>query len=148
MSITLIGRGASYEFRWRRWALLRDTVAVNLEKGASGTFFPHFASIGDALVTSVFRVPAQELGDELTAMTHALARHSLDDLMIGRATAAVLYMGARLETPRRLTRAELVEIAPIGDARNLTEYFGSMIESMLHVCAHPAEDGTLAVIDG
>jgi hypothetical protein len=50
MSLAMIGRGASYEFRWRRWALLRDTVAMHLEDGRSGTRYPQLARVGDAMM--------------------------------------------------------------------------------------------------
>lgn len=148
MSITLIGEGAAYEFRWRRWALLRDAVAVHLEGGTTGALFPRLASIGDALVTTTLRLPARELVDELTAIARALTRYPLDALAMGPATAAVLYMGARVTEPRPLSPHELADIAPVGEARNLAEYFASMLDSMLHVCAHPAADGTIAVVDG
>jgi hypothetical protein len=50
MRQAMIGAGASFEFRWRRWALLRDTVAARLEGGEVGKKFPLLASIGNALV--------------------------------------------------------------------------------------------------
>jgi hypothetical protein len=147
MSLAMIGRNASYEFRWRRWALLRDTAALHLEDGKSGTRFPRFASIGDALIDPL-RIPARELADEIRAMQPALARHPVTALVLGPATAAILYMGARLESPRPLTNAEIAQISPLGDARNLAEYFASMLDSMSHVCQHAADDGTIEVIDG
>lgn len=45
MSLAMIGSKSAFEFRWRRWALLRDTVLF-LEPTPGR--FGHFHSVGDA----------------------------------------------------------------------------------------------------
>lgn len=147
MSLALIGQGASYEFRWRRWALLRDTVAAHLEDGKTGSRFPRFASIGNALV-SPLKLPAQELRREIAAIREGLGPLPITELMLGEATAAVLYIGARVETPRPLTRTELAQIAPIGDVIKLDDYFLSMFTSIVEVCDSADDEGMVEVIDG
>ena len=147
MSLALIGQGASYEFRWRRWALLRDTVAAHLENGTTGSRFPRFASIGNALL-SPLKLPAQELRREIHAIRDGLGPLPITALTIGPATAAVLYIGTRMETPRPLTRTELVQIAPVGDAIKLDDYFLSMFTSIVDVCDSANDDGMIEVIDG
>jgi hypothetical protein len=147
MSLALIGKGASYEFRWRRWALLRDAVAVHLEGGTSGAAYPRFAAIGDALF-GVQRLPAAELASELRAVRAGLEDQPVTALVIAETTAAVLYMGARIAAPRLLTASELTQVAPVGSARSLAEYFASMIDSMAEVCAAPFDDGLIDVVDG
>lgn len=147
MSLALIGKQSSYEFRWRRWSLLRDCVAAHLEHGAYGSRFPQFASIGDAL-DAALRLPARELGAEIATMRDELARHPATDLVLGPATAAVLYLGVKLDAPRPLTARELGQIVPPRDGETLADYFGSMLESIAEVCRNPADDGTLEVVDG
>lgn len=142
----MIGQGASYEFRWRRWALLRDTVAAHLEDGKTGTRFPRFASIGDALLAPL-KLPARELHQEIAAMRDGLGPLPITALVLGEATAAVLYIGAKMDAPRPLTRTELAQIAPIGDTIRLGDYFLSMFTSIIEVCDSDSE-GMVEVIDG
>lgn len=144
----MLGKDASYEFRWRRWALLRDAVIAHLEDGRAGARFPQFASIGNALGVGSVHLPAAPLAEEVAEIKRALAARTIDDLVLGTSTAAVLYPTTKLEAPRPLTRTELNQIAPIGDESTLDQYFASMLDSMLHVCAHPAADGTIEVYDG
>lgn len=145
MSLAMIGRKSAFEFRWRRWALLRDTV-MSLETAVGR--FPHLYSIGDALAHGSLRVSAAALGEEVrTAMT-LMAGRTLDDLAISPSTAAVLYLGTKLDAPRALTAHERNQIAPPGCATDLAEYFRSMCESMLDVCSHPLDDGHIEILDG
>ena len=148
MSLALVGRNASYEFRWLRWVLLRDTVASRFEDGVMGSRFPRFASIGDALVCGVVRLPADQLATEIKTIQTSLAGVPIDALVLGPATAATLYPGAKLEEPRPLNTRELAQIAPIGSAKDLQEYFSSMCESIADVCANPADNGMVEVLDG
>ena len=143
MSLALLGAGASYEFRWRRWSLLRDVVEAHL-----GGDFPVFMSIGEALGGATIRLSAQKLASEMRALRDLLVDRPITDLVIGPTTARVLYPRATIEAPRPLTHLELNQVAPIGDSTTLAHYFSSMIDSILDVCAHPLEDGTVEVIDG
>lgn len=144
----MLGKGASYEFRWRRWALLRDAVVAHLEDGKPGSRFPEFATIGDALGVDSVSIEATKLARELREIRAALGKLSVDDLVLGPPTASVLYRGTTLEAARPLTRTELLQIAPPGGAETLEQYFSTMFESMLHVCASPTEDGTIEILDG
>jgi hypothetical protein len=141
----MIGNQAAFEFRWRRWALLRDTV-MSLEPAAGR--FPHLYSIGDALAHGSLRVSAAALGEEVRTVMTLLAGRTLDDLAISPSTAAVLYFGTRLDAPRTLTANERNQIAPPGSAADLAEYFRSICESMLEVCRHPLDDGHVEILDG
>lgn len=143
----MIGRSASYEFRWRRWALLRDVVATHLEGARAGTRYPQFASVGRALGVGSFRINAAALAEELRSIRDALAMRPLGDLVLGPLTASVLYPTLNLQTARPLTRTELSHVAPIGDEKTLDEYFSSMLDSMLDVCNHPSAEGTIEIID-
>ena len=142
----MLGNNASYEFRWRRWALLRDVVITHLD--SESEHYRQFTSIGNALGTPSVRIPAAALASELEAIRAALTTRSVDELVISPTTASVLYPTVRLEEPRRMTRTELLQVAPIGDEKTLAEYFASMIDSMLHVCANPSADGMIEVVDG
>jgi hypothetical protein len=148
MSLALVGRGASYEFRWLRWVLLRDTVSVLIEGGLIGSKFPRFASIGDALTVGPVRIPADQLADEIAAIRTALTGVPLDALVLAPSTASALYLGAKFNEPRRLTASELAQIAPSGTAKDLREYFSSLCDSLANVCAHPGEHGMVLSIDG
>jgi hypothetical protein len=145
MSLAMIGNQAAFEFRWRRWALLRDTV-MSLEPTVGR--FPHLFSIGDALAAGSLRVSAAALGEEVRSVMTLLAGHTLDDLAISPSTAAVLYLGTKLDVPRKLTSHERNQIAPPGCANDLAEYFRSMCESMLDVCRSPLDDGHVEILDG
>lgn len=148
MSLTMLGKGASYEFRWRRWALLRDAVIAHLEHNRPGSRFPQFAAIGNALGVPSIKLAAATLATEIEAIRTQLASRTVDDLVISAATASVLYPNVKLDIPRALTKAELQQIAPFGDERTLDAYFSSMLDSMLHVSNHPESDGTIEVLDG
>jgi hypothetical protein len=148
MSLAAVGDGASYEFRWLRWVLLRDTVSARCEDGLTGSRYPRFASIGDALVVSPVRIPADQLAKEIAEIQHALTALPIDALVLGPSTAATLYLGVQFTEPRHLTRAELAQIAPPGSAKDLGEYFSSLCDALLHVCAHPGEHGMIQIIDG
>src|SRR5688572_21249173 len=141
MSLALIGQGASYEFRWRRWALLRDTLAMHVDKP-----FPRFAEIGTALASSC-KLPADELASEIVAIRSAISHMPIAKLAIGEQTAAVLYPRSPVSA-RLLTETELSEVAPVGYSKDLGDYFSSMLDSIANVCAHPAADGTVEVLDG
>lgn len=144
----MLGQGASYEFRWRRWALLRDAVVAHLEGGTSGSRFPQFAAIGNALGVASVRLPGAALAAELEAIRSGFAAHTLDDLVMGVSTASVLYPNVQLEAARPLSNAERHHIAPPGESRTLDQYFSAMLESMLQVAEHPDRDGTIEVLDG
>lgn len=148
MSLALIGANASYEFRWRRWALLRDVVATHLEGENVGSRYPQFASIGRALGMESVRIPAKVLAAELREIGEALAKHPVTDLVLGPITAQVLYPALALERSRPLTRTELAHVAPIGDETTLDRYFASMLNSMLDVCASPGDGDEIEVLDG
>ena len=148
MSLAMIGKHASYEFRWRRWALLRDVVVTHLERPSQGERFVQFESIGNALGVASAHIPAAALERELRQIRARLAEHPVSDLVLGPITARVLYPTLTLEKARPLTHGELAHVAPIGDEKTLDQYFSSMIDSMLEVCAHPNEDGTIEIHDG
>ncbi|NVB81650.1 MAG: hypothetical protein HOV81_24865 [Kofleriaceae bacterium] len=142
MSLALLGRNASYEFRWRRWALLRDTVEALL-----GPRFPTVASFGDVLTRGPRRIVASVLAQEVTDIVHLLGRHAIDKLMLGPQTAAVLYPRMTIARARPLTGLELEEVAPIGSAHSLGEYFASTCDSIEYVCRNPFIDGTVELVD-
>ena len=142
MSLALIGKGSSFEFRWRRWALLRDT-AMNL----STTPRPCLYAIGDGLLKPV-RFHAGGLAQDVEAVRRMLRGKSVDLLAIAPATAAVLYMGARLSEPRPLTPVERSQVAPAREGSDLADYFASLLDSIYEVCGHPFDDGCVEVIDG
>lgn len=144
----MLGREASYEFRWRRWALLRDAVVAHLEDARPGSRFPQFATIESALGVVSIRLPAGELAKELETIRTELAKRTVDDLVMGEVTASVLYPTVRPAGPRPLTQTERHEIAPPGESTSLDQYFSSMLESMLHVCSRPDADGKIEVLDG
>lgn len=141
----MVGKQASFEFRWRRWALLRDVVAAHLDDGSR---YRRLASIGEALGVDSLRIPAAELEKELLEIRAGLAGRSMNDLVLGPITAKVLQPTVKLDAARPLTRNELSQLAPIGTDETLDQYFASMIDSMLEVCAHPDETGMIEVHDG
>lgn len=145
MSLALIGNGASYEFRWRRWSLLRDTIELVAPELVAGS--PGFYSIGNGLMES-FRLSAKSLAAEIAAIMAAFEGAPLEQLAISPATASVIYLGAKLEGTRPLTPLERNQIAPPGTAKDLAEYFASMLESMARVCERPQDDGCVEVVDG
>lgn len=148
MSLALVGHGASYEFRWLRWVLLRDTVTVHLEGGVVGARFPHFVSIGNALIAGPVQIHAEQLARELGEMQAALSGLPLESLVLSPSTASALYLGVPFAAPRGLTVSELAQIAPIGTAKDVREYFSSLCDSLAQVCAHPGEQGMVLCIDG
>jgi hypothetical protein len=143
MSLAVIGRDSSCEFRWRRWALLCDTL---------GTFdqtqgrFPLLASIGRAM-NGPLRIPARELASEIRAVQQVLSGRPVTQLAISPATAAILYMGARLEQPRPLTARELEQVAPPGTSLDLAEYFASTCDAIAAACSAAFDDDCVEVID-
>ncbi len=143
VSLALVGAGASYEFRWRRWALLRDTVAAHFEDGVAGTRFPTLLAIGAGSV----RVPANEFAFEIVKIRELLRGCAIEGLRISHQTSTILYQSA-VPGSRPLRPNELAQIAPVGDARDLEEYFSSMLDSFADVCAPPAADGTVEALDG
>lgn len=144
----MIGNLASYEFRWRRWALLRDVIVTHLEQAKAGSRYKHFASIGHALGKESVRIPAEALTNELREIRGKLAERSVADLVLGPVTASVLYPDVKLEAARPLTARELTHIAPIRSEETLDQYFALMLDSMLEVCARPDADGMIEVHDG
>lgn len=142
----MISKRASFEFRWRRWALLRDAVATHLESDSPGSRYPHFASIGRALGVGSMRIPAAPLATELREIREGLAKHPITDLVLGPITASILYPAAKLTESRPLTQAELAHVAPVGNERTLDGYFASMLDSMLEVSETDQE--TIEVVDG
>jgi hypothetical protein len=87
MSLAAIGDGASYEFRWRTWALLRDVVVANLDEES----IPAFASIGDAMVEGTLRLDAAALLVDIERIREWLVGRSFDELVLGPRTSALLH---------------------------------------------------------
>jgi hypothetical protein len=144
MSLAVIGDDASYEFRWRTWALLRDVVVANLDEASIETF----ASLGDALVNGSIRVNAQALATNLATIREWLVGKPFEALVIGPRTSAIVHMTSMANTRRALSRREIENIRPIADSKDLAEYFAVMLDSLGRVCSKPHPDGTIEVIDG
>ena len=142
MSLAVIGKGASYEFRWRTWALLRDVVVANLGENAA----PAFCSLGDALVKEL-RVDAGALTAEVGRIRAWLVGKSFDELVLGPRTSAMLHFTEAATTRRPLTRKEIERIRPIADSPDLADYFRTMLDSFVHVSESPLDDGMLEVVD-
>ncbi len=148
MSLAIVGQEASYEVRWRYWALLSDTITAVLEAGVPGSRYPRVHSIGSALVEGSIEIAADGLAQELRAIRLGLQGHALDGLMVSPRTAAVLYPGAHLEASRPLNAFEMRQIAPPGQAKDLADYFAFLLDSIEHVCASPKSGGQIEVVDG
>lgn len=142
MSLAVIGKGASYEFRWRTWALLRDVVVANLDEASVSTF----CSLGDALVKEL-RVDASALASEIARIRDWLVGKSFDELVLGPRTSAMLHFSDKPTERRPMTRNELERIRPVADSPDLADYFRTMLDSFAHVSEHPQDDGTLEVVD-
>ena len=144
MSLAVIGDGASYEFRWRTWALLRDVIVANLDEAA----LPAFCSLGDALVKGAMRVDAAALAADVARIREWLVGKSFDELVLGARTSSLLHFTDMATERRSLTRKEIENIRPISDSKDLAEYFATMLDSLDRVCRHPTADGTIEVVDG
>ncbi|HEU0029500.1 MAG TPA: hypothetical protein VFQ53_02620 [Kofleriaceae bacterium] len=144
MSLALIGNGASYEFRWRTWALLRDVVVAHLDEET----LPAFCSLGDAMVNNHMHVDAAQLAEDVQQIRAWLVDKPFDLLVLGSRTSSLLHFTAAPPTRRQLTRKEIEDIRPIADSKDLAEYFATMLDSMERVAQHPADDGTLELVDG
>ncbi|MDQ3299433.1 MAG: hypothetical protein M3619_22880 [Myxococcota bacterium] len=144
MSLALIGNGASYEFRWRTWALLRDVLVTHLDE----TSLPGFCLLGDAMVDGTLRIEAAVLAADLARIRAWLVGRPFEDLVLGPRTSAMLHLVTRPPARRALTQTEIENIRPITGSEDLAEYFATMLDSMDRVCAHPNEDGTVEVVDG
>lgn len=143
MSLAVIGDGASYEFRWRTWALLRDVLVANIDEAS----LPAFSSLGDAMVTAL-NLDAAALAGEIVRIREWLVGRSFDELVLGPRTSAMLHLTNMAIERRALTRKEIDRIRPIADSKDLAEYFATMLDSFERVAAHPNADGTIEVIDG
>lgn len=144
MSLAVIGVGASYEFRWRTWALLRDVVVANMDEREVESF----ASIGDALVNGSMRLDAKALAADIVLIREFLAGKPFEALVIGPRTSAIVHMTSMANTRRPLSRREIESIRPIADSKDLGDYFATMLDSLDRVCGKPHPDGTIEVLDG
>jgi hypothetical protein len=144
MSLAVIGEDASYEFRWRTWALLRDVVVANLDEAT----IEAFASLGDALVSGTLRLNARSLAADVATIREWLVGKPFEALVIGPRTSAIVHMTSMANTRRPLSRREIENIRPIADSKDLAEYFAVMLDSLDRVCKNPHADGTIEVIDG
>lgn len=144
MSLAVIGQDASYEFRWRTWALLRDVVVANLDEAAVETF----ASLGDALVDGSIRVNAAALAADIARIREFLVGKPFEALVIGPRTSSIVYMTSKTNVRRPLTRREIENIRPIADSKDLADYFAVVLDSFERVCSKPSPDGTIEVVDG
>jgi hypothetical protein len=144
MSLAVIGQDASYEFRWRAWALLRDVVVTNLDEAS----IEAFASLGDALVNGSMRVNAQALAADIATIREWLVGKPFEALVIGPRTSAIVHMTSMANTRRPLSRREIENIRPIADSKDLAEYFAVMLDSLARVSSKPYADGSIEVVDG
>ena len=144
MSLAVIGNGASYEFRWRTWALLRDVVVAHLDEA----MLMAFCALGDAMVAAPQRVVAVDLAADVARIRAFLAGRPFEDLVLGPRTSQMLHFAPKVATRRPMTRLEVENIRPIAGSADLAEYFATMLDSLDRVCAHPTADGTLEVVDG
>jgi hypothetical protein len=144
MSLAIIGAGASYEFRWRTWALLRDVLVANLDESTLAAF----CALGSAMVEGTVRVKADELAADIGRIREWLVGKPFSNLVIGPRTSALVHFTQKAIRPRPLNWNEINRIRPIADSTDLAEYFATMLESFTEVCAHPAPDGTLEIVDG
>lgn len=140
----MIGNGASYEFRWRTWALLRDVVVAHLDEES----LPGFCALGDAMVDGALRVRADLLLADIDRIRAWLVGRPFDDLVLGPRTSALLHFTAQPTQRRPLTENEIERIRPVAGSTDLAEYFATMLDSMARVCARPAADGTVEIVDG
>ncbi len=94
------------------------------------------------------RLVAETLAHEVAGLSKELVGVPFTALVVAPATASALYLGVPSTRPRSLTPREVAQIAPAGTSRDLAEYFSSLCDSIRHVCAHPAIDNSVLVIDG
>ncbi len=144
MSLAVIGKGASYEFRWRSWALLRDVVVANLDEAA----LPAFCSLGDAMVKGTISVNADRLAADIAQIRQWLVGRSFDELVIGPRTASLVHLTDAVKGHRQLTLTEIDRIRPIANSPDLADYFCTMLDSLARVSSHPNDDDTIEVVDG
>ncbi len=144
VSLAVIGTGASYEFRWRTWALLRDVLVANLEEAT----LPAFCALGDALVKGSMTIDAAALAAEITRIREWLTGRPFEDLVLGPRTSALVHFTDMASERRPLSYHEIERIRPIADSQDLAQYFETMLDSLARVSAHPAADGTIDVVDG
>jgi hypothetical protein len=144
MSLAAIGDGASYEFRWRTWALLRDVVVANLDEES----LPAFAAIGDAMVEGSMHLDASALLADVERIREWLVGRSFDELVLGPRTSALLHFTNKATERRPMARTEIERVRPIADSQDLADYFRVMLDSFIRVCEHPNSDGTIEIVDG
>lgn len=144
MSLAVIGQNASYEFRWRTWALLRDVVVANLDESTVEAF----SSLGDALVNGSLRIEARALIADVATIREWLVGKPFEALVIGPRTSAIVHMTSMANTRRPMSRREIESIRPIADSKDLAEYFAVMLDSLERVASSPHADGTVEVLDG
>src|SRR5262245_56302868 len=144
MSLAVLGKGASYEYRWRTWALLRDVLVANLEEASLAAF----CSLGNAMVQGTLRVEAKQLAAEIATIREWLVDKPFTALVLGPRTSALVHFTNMAAQRRGLNWNEINRIRPIADSKDLAEYFATMLDSLDRVCAHPHDDGTLEVVDG
>lgn len=144
MSLAVIGVEASYEFRWRTWALLRDVVVANMDESEVEAF----ASLGDAMVNGRMRVDAKALAADIALIRTFLVGKPFEALVIGPRTSAIVHMTSMANTRRPLSRREIENIRPIAESKDLADYFAVMLDSLDRVAGRPDADGMIDVIDG
>ena len=149
MSLAMMAGGAAYEFRWRRWALLRDCVVHHLEGGAPASRFPLLVSIGRALGEGGLKLDPALLAAELRKIQGEFAAHKVTAMMLGPETPSVLYLGARgSEAGRVMTESERREISATDDNMSLAAFFEVFFSNALAVCQRAAELGAaVEVVD-
>lgn len=140
----MIGVGASYEFRWRTWALLRDVLVANLDEAT----LPAFCALGDALVRGTMTINADTLAADVTRIREWLIGRPIEDLVLGPRTSAMVHFTDMASVRRPLSYKEIDRIRPIADSQDLAQYFATMLDSLARVSAHPSADGTIDVVDG
>ncbi len=141
----MTGGGAAYEFRWRRWALLRDCVVHHLEDDQPGSRFPLFFLIGSALGGRSLMLSPGPLASELRQIQEGMRGLGVEALMLGPETASVLYPSIRgVSAPRPLSEAERRDAGVADSSSSLADHFGVFFSSALEVCQR-AEEALLQV---
>jgi hypothetical protein len=149
MSLTFTGPRGSFERRWIVYAMLRDNVQHHLEHGQPTPAFQHLHSLGQALSTGTFSVPALALRDELGRLASILEL-PIAELAISVRTQAVLTLLFPL--PERSGTMLASDVGwelpfPLDGAMTLQDAFGSLVSELLRVTDGAVPADTLTVVD-
>jgi len=149
MRLSLAGGALSTECDWELCTGLRDNVQHHLEGGFPSGRFPAIHALADRCWSeTTVTIGARQLRQELAEVWPVIAHLGIERQAIGIRSRAALTRAPTVPKARGTVLLRLTgwkSPLPLGQARNLGELFGGLVQTLNDFCERVGDKGVIEI---